>query len=56
MAYGHKTLLARPKDGGRQYQVVPMGFWTFRPFADFDGVLFLERSPSMHPLLYQGCR
>lgn len=55
-AYGHQTLLARPRGGVRQYQVMPMGFFTFRPFADFDGILFLAHSPSMHPLLYQGCR
>lgn len=55
-AHGHETLLARPLGGMPQYQVMPMGFFTFRPFADFDGILFLRHSPSMHPLLYQGCR
>lgn len=54
--YGHQTLLARPRDGARQYQVMPMGFFTFRPFADFDGVFFLAHSPAMHPLTYAGCR
>lgn len=28
--------------------------YTFRPFADFGGIFFLARSPSMHPL--SGCR
>jgi erythromycin esterase-like protein len=55
-AYGHPTLLARPRGGGRQYPVLPMGFFTFRPFADFDGIFFLARSPAMRPLLYPGCR
>lgn len=54
--YGHQTLLARPRGGGRQYQVMPLGFYTFRPFADFDGIFFLARSPAMHPLLYPGCQ
>jgi erythromycin esterase len=54
--YGHQTLLARPRGGARQYPVLPMGFFTFRPFADFDGIFFLAHSPSMHPLLYRGCR
>ena len=54
--YGHPTLLARPRGGGRQYEVMPMGFYTFRPFADFDGIFFLARSPAMHPLLYPGCQ
>jgi hypothetical protein len=46
--YGHQTLLARPRGGARQYQVLPMGFFTFRPFADFDGIFFLAHSPAMH--------
>ncbi len=46
--YGHQTLLARPRGGARQYQVMPMGFFTFRPFADFDGIFFLAHSPAMH--------
>lgn len=54
--YGHQTLLARPRRGARQYPILPMGFFTFRPFADFDGIFFLAHSPSMHPLLYPGCR
>lgn len=54
--YGHLTLLARPRDGARQYQVLPMGFYTFRPFADFDAVFFLAHSPAMHPLTFPGCR
>jgi erythromycin esterase len=54
--YGHQTLLARPRGGARQDQVLPMGFFTFRPFVDFDGIIFLAHSPSMQPLLYQGCR
>lgn len=54
-AYGHQTMLVRPRGGGRQYQVLPMGFYNFRPFADFDGIFFLARSPAMHPLLYPGC-
>jgi erythromycin esterase len=54
-AYGHETLLARPRGGARQYPVMPMGFFTFRPFADFDGIFFLSHSPSMHPLRYLGC-
>jgi hypothetical protein len=53
--YGHQTLLARPR-GGRQYQVMPLGFYPFRPFADFDGIFFLHHSPAMHPLLFPGCR
>jgi erythromycin esterase len=54
--YAHQTLLARPRGGARHYEILPMGFFTFRPFADFDGIFFLARSPSMRPLLYQGCR
>ena len=54
--YGHQTLLARPRDGARQDQVLQMGFFTFRPFADFDGIFFLAHSPSMLPLRYPGCR
>ena len=54
--YGHATLLARPRAGVRQYPVMPMGFFTFRPFADFDGVFFLAHSPSMRPLFWQHCR
>lgn len=54
--YGQQTLLARPRDGVRQYQVMPMGAYVFRPFADFDGIFFLAHSPAMHPLLYKGCR
>ncbi|HYO79697.1 MAG TPA: erythromycin esterase family protein [Thermoanaerobaculia bacterium] len=56
ITYGHETLLARPK--GRQYTVLPTsaGFFAFRPFLDFDGILFLERSLSMHPLFWQHCR
>jgi erythromycin esterase len=54
--YGHQTLLARPRSGTRQYQVMPMGFFTFRPFADFDGILFLARSPAMHPLFWAPCK
>ena len=54
--YSHSTLLARPRDGVRQYQVLPMGYFTFRPFADFDGIVFLAHSPSMHPLLWKHCR
>jgi len=54
--YGHQTLLARPRGGVRQYQVMPMGFYAFRPFADFDGVFFLARSPAMDPLAYDACR
>jgi erythromycin esterase-like protein len=54
--YGTQTLLARPRGGVRQHQVLPMGFFTFRPFADFDGIFFLARSPAMEPLLYPGCR
>ena len=54
--YGHETLLARPHGGLPQYHVMPIGFFTFRPFADFDGIFFLHHSPSMHPLLYQGCQ
>ena len=53
--YGHQTLLARPRGGERQHQVMPMGFFTFRPFADFDGIFFIARSPSMYPLLYSSC-
>lgn len=55
-AYGHPTLLVRPRGGARQYEVMPMGFYTFNPFADFDGIFFLAHSPAMHPLLYPGCR
>ncbi|HEX6096660.1 MAG TPA: erythromycin esterase family protein [Thermoanaerobaculia bacterium] len=55
-AYGHQTLLARPWGGWRQDEVMPLGFFTFRPFADFDAVFFLRHSPSMHPLTYPGCR
>lgn len=54
-AYGYETLLARP-GGAPDYEVLPMGFFTFRPFVDFDGIVFLARSPSMHPLLYPGCQ
>jgi erythromycin esterase len=54
--YGHQTLLVRPRGGARQYPVMPLGFFTFRPFADFDGIFFLAHSPAMHPLLYPGCR
>ncbi|HEX7154060.1 MAG TPA: erythromycin esterase family protein [Thermoanaerobaculia bacterium] len=54
--FGHQTLLARPQGGRRQYHVMPMGFYTFRPFADFDGIFFLAHSPAMHPLTYPGCR
>jgi erythromycin esterase-like protein len=53
--YGHATLLAQPR-GARDYEVLPMGFFTFHPFADFDGIIFLARSPSMHPLTYAPCR
>ena len=52
-AYGHKTLLARPRT--RHNEVLQMGFFTYRPFADFDGIFFLARSPAMHPLFYTGC-
>lgn len=55
-AYGLQTLFARPRSGARQYQVLPMGFFTYRPFADFDGVFFLARSPSMTPLFWEHCR
>lgn len=55
-AYGHPAMLARPKDGVRQYQVQQMGFFPFRPFADFDAIFFLAHSPAMHPLTYPGCR
>ncbi|HEU4521330.1 MAG TPA: erythromycin esterase family protein [Thermoanaerobaculia bacterium] len=51
--YGHETLLARPRV--RDYRVLPMGYFTFRPFADFDGILFLARSPAMHPLFWPHC-
>jgi len=54
--YGYDTLLARPRGGVKNYEVLPMGFFTFRPFADFDGVIFLKRSPAMRPILGQGCR
>lgn len=55
-AYGHQTLLARPRGGGRLYQILPMGFFTFRPFADFDGIFFLARSPAMHLLGWPPCQ
>ena len=54
--YGQNVMLARPRGGVRQYQAMPLGFRTFRPFADFDGIFFLAHSPAMHPLLYAGCR
>ena len=53
-AYGHETLLAIPR-GARNDEVMPLGWWTYRPFADFDGIFFLEHSPSMHPLQYAAC-
>ena len=54
-AYGHETLLAVPR-GARNDEVLPLGYWIYRPFADFDGIFFLEHSPSMTPLLYAPCR
>ena len=54
--YGLQTLLARPQGGVPQDQVQPMGYFTFRPFADFDGIFFLARSPAMQPLYWQPCR
>ncbi|HYH06510.1 MAG TPA: erythromycin esterase family protein [Thermoanaerobaculia bacterium] len=54
--YGLQTMLARPGGGKRQHQVLPMGFFTFRPFADFDGIFFLQRSPAMHTLNWQYCQ
>lgn len=54
--YGHQTMLARPRGGARQYQVLPMGFFTFRPYADFDGIFFLAHSPAMYPLRWAPCR
>ena len=53
--YGFDTLLAEPR-GARNEEVLPMGFFTFRPFVDFDGIFFLAHSPSMHPLRYAPCR
>ena len=55
-AYGLQTMLARPGGGKRQHQVLPMGFFTFRPFADFDGIFFLRRSPAMHVLNWKYCQ
>lgn len=55
MKYGHQTLLARPHGGVRQSYILPMGSFTFRPFADFDGIFFLEHSPAMYPLLWSPC-
>jgi erythromycin esterase len=56
VTYGHEALLARPRGGVRQYEVMPMGFFTYRPFADFDGVFFLAYSPAMHALFWPYCR
>ncbi len=53
--YGHAAMLARPRGGRPQYEVLPMGYFTYRPFADFDGVFFLMRSPAMHPLFWAPC-
>ncbi|HEY0143848.1 MAG TPA: erythromycin esterase family protein [Thermoanaerobaculia bacterium] len=54
--YGHQTMLVRPRGGAPQYQVMPLGFRNFRPFADFDGIIFLARSPAMHPPGWPPCR
>jgi erythromycin esterase-like protein len=56
VTYGHETLLARPRDGVRQYEVMPMGFFTYRPFADFEAVFFIAHSPAMHALFWPYCR
>jgi erythromycin esterase len=55
-AYGHQALLARPRGGARQYPVLPVGFFTYRPFADFEAIFFIAHSPSMHPLFWPHCR
>ncbi|HEX9984177.1 MAG TPA: erythromycin esterase family protein [Thermoanaerobaculia bacterium] len=54
--YGHQTMLARPLGGVRQYHVLPMSAFRFRPFADFDGILFLARSPAMHVIGWPPCK
>ncbi|HEY0157908.1 MAG TPA: erythromycin esterase family protein [Thermoanaerobaculia bacterium] len=53
--YGHQTLLARPRAGVRQYDVMPMGYFTYRPFADFEGIFYLAHSPAMHTLFWPNC-
>lgn len=54
--HGRETMLVRPRGGVPQYQVMPLGFRNFRPFADFDGIFFLRRSPAMHMLGWRYCR
>ena len=54
--YGLETLLARPREGKPQDQVQPMGDFTYRPFADFDGIFFLAHSPAAHLFFYPHCR
>jgi erythromycin esterase len=53
--YGYGTLLARPRGRADQYEVLPMGVFTYRPFADFDGIFFLAHSPAMHMLGWPAC-
>lgn len=53
--YGHQALLAVPR-GTPSYEAMPMGYFTYRPFADFDGIFFLAHSPSMRPLYWAHCR
>jgi erythromycin esterase len=54
--HGRETMLVRPRGGVPQYQMMPLNFRNFRPFADFDGIFFLQRSPAMHMLGWTYCR
>lgn len=53
--YGHEALLARPRAGVPNDDILPMGLDLLRPWRVYDGVLFLMHSPRMHPLAWAPC-
>lgn len=54
-AYGHGALVAH-HTGPAPYSILPMGIDLVRPYQDYDGIIFLQHSPKMRPLLWAPCQ
>ena len=54
--YEHDALVAHPRGGSGRDAIFPMGIDHVRPYADYDGIIFLRHSPRMHPLAWGPCR
>jgi erythromycin esterase len=54
--WGHAALVARHTSPRPPEITAPMGVDQVRPWRDYDGIIFLQHSPKMQPLLWKPCQ